>query len=246
MALVAGFSLLAAGSCGLFGDDLEVDPQGFAIEPAAEPGPDAFTPSVATDDSSTVCDKAQFVRELQSRPDAYREFARVLGIPQDEVPAYVQGLTPVVLQNDTKVTNHGLANGRAYSRPAVMQSGTAVLVDRDPGGVGARTTTTSRGTTTSSESTTTSVPGGGQPVTRCKCGNPLLPPPPPDQVTTSVLGTEPPGTEGTTPGTEGPGTTRGTSTTSGRVTTSTTRGTTSSTGRSTTTSGATTTGPVVR
>jgi len=47
------------------------------------------------------------------------------------------------------VTNHGFANGRATTLQSVLQAGTAVLVDPS-----------------------------GNPVVRCRCGNPLQPPAP--------------------------------------------------------------------
>jgi len=53
----------------------------------------------------------------------------------------------VVLRYDTRVTNHGFANGVATPYQSVLQAGTAVLVDRF-----------------------------GVPRARCYCGNPLLPP----------------------------------------------------------------------
>lgn len=184
---VAGVALVAAAAlatvlagCSKTTDDaLQVDPAGFTVEPAAAVGPDAFTPPVTNDTS--ICDKKQLVSELQARPDAYREWAKVLNLPADAVPAYIESLQPVVLSSDTKVTNHGLRNGQAYARPSVLTKGTAVLMSNKmyPTGTTAGTTP---GTT----------PGVDVPVTRCKCGNPLLPPP-------TTTGTTPPGSTGTTP-----------------------------------------------
>src|SRR5258706_80541 len=59
----------------------------------------------------------------------------------------VAGLTPVILRTDTAVVNHGFVNGQATTVPAVLQAGTAVLVDKN-----------------------------GVPVTKCFCGNPLTQP----------------------------------------------------------------------
>ena len=53
----------------------------------------------------------------------------------------------MVLRSDTYVTNHGWSDGSVTSWPAVLQAGTAVLVDPY-----------------------------GNPVTRCFCGNPLTAP----------------------------------------------------------------------
>lgn len=63
------------------------------------------------------------------------------------MPAYLRSLTPVQLRMDTRVTNHGYRDGAATSYQAVLQSGTAVLVD-----------------------------DRGVPRVRCACGNPLTPP----------------------------------------------------------------------
>ncbi len=64
-----------------------------------------------------------------------------------QVGQYLSELTPVVLLRDTRVTNHGFTNGRATPRQAVLQSGTAVLVDQY-----------------------------GTPRVKCACGNPLTKP----------------------------------------------------------------------
>jgi hypothetical protein len=95
----------------------------------------------------STCDKHQLVTFLQDNPDKAAAWASVLGISTTEIPSYVDGLTPVLLRSDTLVTNHGYANGQATAIPAVLEAGTAVLVD-----------------------------DRGFPVTKCYCGNPLTPP----------------------------------------------------------------------
>jgi hypothetical protein len=99
-----------------------------------------------TGDTAT-CDAGQLVRFLSENRDKARAWAAVLGIEPDRIGAYVTGLTPVVLTRDTRVTNHGFADGRATSFQAVLQAGTAVLVDAN-----------------------------GVPRVKCACGNPLSPP----------------------------------------------------------------------
>jgi hypothetical protein len=96
-----------------------------------------------------VCDPAEIVAFLADEPDKAAAWAGVLGIDVDEIPAYVADLTPVLLRSDTRVTNHGYADGRATPRQSVLEAGTAVLVDRF-----------------------------GVPRVRCACGNPLLEPTP--------------------------------------------------------------------
>jgi hypothetical protein len=142
-------------------------------EPVSSAGSDPFAPdAVGTDQSvppvqtsgtvkvegghvglfggtrnSKACDKRQLVTFLQQNPDKATAWASVLGISRDQIPSYVDGLTPVLLRSDTLVTNHGYANGRITVVPALLEAGTAVLVD-----------------------------DRGFPVTKCYCGNPLTPP----------------------------------------------------------------------
>lgn len=94
-----------------------------------------------------ACDVEKQATALRADPDKNRAFASVPGIDPAEVPAYLRTLTPVQLRMDTRVTNHGYRDGAATSYQAVLQSGTAVLVD-----------------------------GRGVPRVRCACGNPLTPP----------------------------------------------------------------------
>jgi len=99
--------------------------------------------------NNATCDPAKLVAFLQSNPDKGRAWAGVLGITPAEIPTYVNALTPLILTRDTRVTNHGFANGTATSIPAVLQAGTAVMVDKF-----------------------------GIPRVKCGCGNPLTEPPP--------------------------------------------------------------------
>ncbi|MFB7542232.1 DUF6777 domain-containing protein [Streptomyces zaomyceticus] len=105
------------------------------------PGLYGGTQSVAS------CDVEQQVRYLSGEPEKNTAFASVLGLSANEVPGYLRSLTPLQLRADTRVTNHGFRNGSATTYQAVLQSGTAVLVD-----------------------------GRGVPRVRCACGNPLTEP----------------------------------------------------------------------
>ena len=111
--------------------------------PGATPGLYGGTRDAAT------CDADQLVAFLQSNPDKAAAWAGVHGITVAEIPAYVAALTPVILTRDTRVTNHGFANGKATTVPAVLQAGTAVMVDEF-----------------------------GVPRVKCGCGNPLTEPTP--------------------------------------------------------------------
>ncbi|MGW6009490.1 DUF6777 domain-containing protein [Streptomyces sp. NPDC055210] len=93
------------------------------------------------------CDVEKQISALDRAPDKKQAFASVLDLKTSAVPTYLRSLTPVQLRMDTRVTNHGYRDGRATSYQAVLQAGTAVLVD-----------------------------DRGVPRVRCACGNPLLPP----------------------------------------------------------------------
>lgn len=93
------------------------------------------------------CDVEGQIGALTAEPAKSKAFASAEGVAPDAVPTYLRSLTPVQLRIDTRVTNHGYRNGSAASYQAVLQAGTAVLVD-----------------------------DRGVPRVRCACGNPLLPP----------------------------------------------------------------------
>ncbi|MFB6550939.1 DUF6777 domain-containing protein [Streptomyces sp. NPDC056405] len=93
------------------------------------------------------CDVTRQIGHLAAQPARTRAFAEVAGVSAAALPDYLRGLTPVVLRADTRVTNHGYREGRAAGYQAVLQTGTAVLVD-----------------------------DRGVPRVRCACGNPLKAP----------------------------------------------------------------------
>ena len=190
VAAIAAVVLLLAGAVGVVlarDDDPSIVTAGEVfLEPAAEPGADPFTDSVAidevalepssgegtgdgdSDDATTIetasgttpglyggtrnaasCDPPQLVSFLRERTDLGAAWARVHGIDPATIGDYVAQLTPLVLREDTRVTNHGFRDGRATPRQAVLQAGTAVLVDNT-----------------------------GVPRVKCGCGNPLVEPTP--------------------------------------------------------------------
>lgn len=95
------------------------------------------------------CDVAQLTAFLEGDATKAAAWAAVPGIDPGEIPAYLAELTPLQLRVDTRVTNHGFRDGRATPRQAVLQAGTAVLIDET-----------------------------GVPRVKCGCGNPLAPPQP--------------------------------------------------------------------
>ncbi|WP_157610385.1 DUF6777 domain-containing protein [Spirillospora albida] len=94
-----------------------------------------------------TCDRERLIAFLRAEPEKARAWAKVQGIPVDDIPRYVSRLTPVLLRADTLVTNHGYEKGRATRMTAVLQAGMGVLVN-----------------------------GYGVPTVKCNCGNPLTRP----------------------------------------------------------------------
>ncbi|MBW3603063.1 MAG: DUF2510 domain-containing protein [Actinobacteria bacterium] len=144
------------------------------LQPVGTSGEDPFTGSVATSTvtelagdgrelggtveggapglyggtgEDAVCDAEALASFLEDNPAKAAAFARVVGVEPGAVGDYVASLTPVVLRADTRVTNHGFRGGRATPFDAVLQAGTAVMVD-----------------------------DRGVPRVRCACGNPLAEP----------------------------------------------------------------------
>ncbi len=97
----------------------------------------------------TACDQQQMIEFLEADPAKAAAWAGVHGIDPSDIRDYIEDLTPVVLTRDTRVTNHGYADGTARPHPSVLQAGHAVLVDEY-----------------------------GVPRAKCSCGNPLAPPAP--------------------------------------------------------------------
>ena len=106
------------------------------------------TPGLFGGTQNSSCDQDQISRFLQSHPDKGAAWAEAEGISTSDIPTYLHQLTPVLLRADSYITNHGFRDGELTSYPAVLQSGTAVLVD-----------------------------GYGTPRVKCYCGNPISAPP---------------------------------------------------------------------
>ncbi|MEU6892670.1 DUF6777 domain-containing protein [Streptomyces sp. NPDC046557] len=93
------------------------------------------------------CDVEKQIKALSAQPAKNAAFASALAVEPASVPGYLRSLTPLQLGVDTRVTNHGYRDGKPIAYQAVLQAGTAVLVD-----------------------------DRGVPRVRCACGNPLAPP----------------------------------------------------------------------
>jgi hypothetical protein len=94
-----------------------------------------------------TCDRAKMASYLRAHAPLLAAWTGVLKVKPDDLENYLNALTPVVLRTDTLITNHGFKAGRVTEFQAVLQAGTAVLVD-----------------------------GHGTPVVKCGCGNPLTRP----------------------------------------------------------------------
>ncbi|WUD71719.1 hypothetical protein OG937_08435 [Streptomyces sp. NBC_00510] len=126
-------------------------PDSFTTSTAKEsPPPDAPAPTLTPKPSATygapsvsggtrglyggtkgeaACDVAEQTASLTADPGKAAAFARVAGIDADGIGRYLKSLTPALLRADTRVTDHGFADGSATSFAAVLEAGTAVLVD---------------------------------------------------------------------------------------------------------------------
>jgi hypothetical protein len=128
------------------------------IPPTASPAPPPLSPAPAignvavTGDTpglyggtrSNTCNAQAIGTFLKTRPVTAAAWTSALGLRPDQVEPFLGSLTPLTLRTDTAVTNHGFTDGRATPFQAVLQAGTAVLVDAE-----------------------------GLPRVRCYCGNPL-------------------------------------------------------------------------
>ncbi|WP_434090960.1 DUF6777 domain-containing protein [Streptomyces goshikiensis] len=143
--------------------------KGVAPPPQTPPPEGSGTPTAARETGATVtrsvsgdaagvfggtrdiasCDVEKQITVLSAQPSKNGAFAQALGIRPETVPGYLRSLTPVQLALDTRVTNHGYRSGKGTEYQAVLQAGTAVMVD-----------------------------DRGVPRVRCACGNPLGPPVP--------------------------------------------------------------------
>ncbi|MDX6691895.1 MAG: hypothetical protein QOG15_3352 [Solirubrobacteraceae bacterium] len=171
----AGLAAVVASGCGgsgkkSSGKSTAAHAQTVRFQMPEEPGPNPFTTPVAKkgpkrvalpvsgngssqqpfggSGSNSVCDRDKLLRFLHDNPEVMRVWAGALGAKPSYayVKRYIAKLHPVTLTRDTQVTNHALKNGVAVPFQAILQAGTAVLVDKY-----------------------------GVPVVRCFCGNPLKP-----------------------------------------------------------------------
>jgi hypothetical protein len=152
------------------------DPSAVIVEPVRSAGEQPFLPGLGLDRDVVVpvgsagvfagdtpglfggsrgvspCEPRQLVTLLQADPATAEAWSGVHGFAAADLPGYVARLTAVLLRSDTAVTAYGFRDGAAAPHQAVLQAGTAVLVDDH-----------------------------GLPRAKCYSGNPLAPPQPPAQ-----------------------------------------------------------------
>jgi hypothetical protein len=127
----AAVRAVSGGQRGLYGGTRD----GGRCDPEAQIGFLASNPSMAN----------AFVSALNRDPTL--RWSGGTQVTTAQLPTYIRELTSVTLVSDTRVTNYGYRNGRPTPRQAVLQAGTAVMVDRY-----------------------------GVPRIKCNCGNPLTQP----------------------------------------------------------------------
>ncbi|MEU6486039.1 DUF6777 domain-containing protein [Streptomyces sp. NPDC046887] len=92
--------------------------------PGSTPGLYGGTRSVPS------CDVERQASLLTEDATKARAFAQAAGVTPAGLAPWVRGLTPVLLRADARVTGHGYRDGAADPYQAVLQTGTAVMVDR--------------------------------------------------------------------------------------------------------------------
>ncbi|WP_179475855.1 DUF6777 domain-containing protein [Mycolicibacterium vinylchloridicum] len=75
------------------------------------------------------CDAAALANDLSAHPDRAQSWGSTIGLQPQQIPYYLNTLTPVVLSADTWVTSHRFTSGKAVAYQTVLQAGDAVMVD---------------------------------------------------------------------------------------------------------------------
>ena len=122
--------------------------------PTVEPGstvsgstPGLYAGRTYGGSGANICDVEKMIAFLTFYEERGRAWAAVQGIDVEDLDTYLRDLTPVFALYDLNVTMFGFRDGRSYGYDAVLEAGTAILIDDQ-----------------------------GMPRARCACGNPLLGP----------------------------------------------------------------------
>lgn len=75
------------------------------------------------------CDIVTLANDLDTDPATAQAWGLALGLKPQQLPYYLNTLTPVILMADTWVTIAELVDGDYVSKQAVLQAGNAILID---------------------------------------------------------------------------------------------------------------------
>lgn len=81
------------------------------------------------DSAKAVCDVSRFAKLIVGNRPLQRAWAASMGIEVAKVDDAIAVLTPVLLGQDTAVTDHAYADDEVSAFQAILQAGTAVLID---------------------------------------------------------------------------------------------------------------------
>lgn len=104
-------------------DAASTTPVGYRSAPGSLPG------MFAGEFNAAACDVDVLAASLAADPERADAWAGVLSIAPGDIPGYLARTTPMYLASDARVVNHGYEDGDVVARDAVMQRGSAVLVD---------------------------------------------------------------------------------------------------------------------
>jgi hypothetical protein len=113
-----------------FGAPVGQDATGVVAPANAKPQEAGNTSGLfAQNPGQPSCDTAALVSQLTGDQTKAAAWAAPLGTSAAGIPDFVKGLNPVTLRADTSVTEYGYSSGQFQPYPAVLQAGTAVLVN---------------------------------------------------------------------------------------------------------------------
>ena len=146
--------VVGAGAWFVFGGAASAQAAQVQLEATSTAGPSPFTAPVGEDTTGVVapanaqgaqpgntgglyaqdpakasCDTSSLVNQLDADPAKAAAWAKSLGIESGGISGFVGTLSAVTLRADTAVTEYGYGDGQFQPYPAVLQAGTAALVN---------------------------------------------------------------------------------------------------------------------
>ena len=119
----------------------ELTPHGNGTEVVAQHMPGDKTGLYGGSQDDASCDREQMISFLKTHDAEARAFVTALNtdaslkwsqgtsVSVDQIEAYIGELTPVYLRVDTRVTNFGFNDGKPVPLQAILQAGTAIMID---------------------------------------------------------------------------------------------------------------------